>query len=280
MLMKCFAAMAVIIVSVSAAAQDEFAFSWTRKPVDGRMTGVVSAGPDNVAEAMGYIDRGRYHSPSGRVYGRKSSVTRAATLMIGAQESMREVKQVIAFSSEEMVKDGPESALSNWFIDALMESVSEISGTKVDIGFTNFGGIRVDMPKGDVLLDDILSMFPFRNNLCYLELRGRDVRAILEQMASSGWQVIGGVRCVSSRDGRLLSAEVDGEPLDDDKTYSVATVSFLLDGGDGYSIAKNALRLDIFPQVIIDAMLPYVKSLTAAGKNIEYSRDGRVVIVD
>ena len=269
-----------MIVSVSAAAQDEFALSWTRKPVDGRMTGVVSAGPDNVAEAMGYIERGRYHSPSGRVYGRKSSVTRAATLMIGAQESMREVKQVIAFSSEEMVKDGPESALSNWFIDALMESVSEISGRKVDIGFTNFGGIRVDMPKGDVLLDDILSMFPFRNNLCYLELRGRDVRAILEQMASSGWQVIGGVRCVSSRDGRLLSAEVDGEPLDDDKTYGVATVSFLLDGGDGYSIAKNALRLDILPQVIIDAMLPYVKSLTAAGRNIEYSRDGRVVIVD
>ena len=264
MLMKCFAAMAVMIVSVSAAAQDEFALSWTRKPVDGRMTGVVSAGPDNVAEAMGYIERGRYHSPSGRVYGRKSSVTRAATLMIGAQESMREVKQVIAFSSEEMVKDGPESALSNWFIDALMESVSEISGRKVDIGFTNFGGIRVDMPKGDVLLDDILSMFPFRNNLCYLELRGRDVRAILEQMASSGWQVIGGVRCVSSRDGRLLSAEVDGEPLDDDKTYGVATVSFLLDGGDGYSIAKNALRLDIFPQVIIDATLHYVKSLTAA----------------
>lgn len=278
--MKCFAAMAVMIVSVSAAAQDEFALSWTRKPVDGRMTGVVSAGPDNVAEAMGYIERGRYHSPSCRVYGRKSSVTRAATLMIGAQESMREVKQVIAFSSEEMVKDGPESALSNWFIDALMESVSEISGRKVDIGFTNFGGIRVDMPKGDVLLDDIMSMFPFRNNLCYLELMGRDVRAILEQMASSGWQVIGGVRCVSSRDGRLLSAEVDGEPLDDDKTYSVATVSFLLDGGDGYSIAKNALRLDILPQVIIDAMLPYVKSLTAAGRNIEYSRDGRVVIVD
>ena len=278
--MKCFAAMAVIIVSVSAAAQDEFALSWTRKPVDGRMRGVVSAGTDYVAEAMGYIDRGCYHSPSGRVYGRKSSVTRAATLMIGAQESMREVKQVIAFSSEEMVKDGPESALSNWFIDALMESVSEISGRKVDIGFTNFGGIRVDMPKGDVLLDDILSMFPFRNNLCYLELRGRDVRAILEQMASSGWQVIGGVRCVSSRDGRLLSAEVDGEPLDDERVYGVATVSFLLDGGDGYSIAKNALRLDIFPQVIIDAMLPYVKSLTAAGKNIEYSRDGRVVIVD
>ena len=277
---NCFAAMAVMFVSVSAAAKEEFSLYRKRTPFEGRLNVVNTAAPVKVAEAMGYIERGRYHSPSGKVYGRKSSVTRAATLMIGAQESMREVKQVIAFSSEEMVKDGPESALSNWFIDALMESVSEISGKKVDIGFTNFGGIRVDMPKGDVLLDDILSMFPFRNNLCYLELSGRYVLVILEQMASSGWQVIGGVRCVSSRDGRLLSAEVDGKPLDDERVYGVATVSFLLDGGDGYSIARNSLRLDIFPQVIIDAMLPYVKSLTEAGRNIEYSKDGRVVIVD
>ena len=73
---------------------------------------------------------------------------------------------------------------------------------------------------------------------------------------------------------------MDGEPLDDEKVYGVATISFLLDGGDGYSIAKNALRLDIHPQIIIDVMLPYIKSLTAAGKNIEYSKDGRVVIID
>ena len=50
---NCFAAVAVMIVSVSAAAQDEFALSWTRKPVVGRITGVISAGPDNVSEAMG-----------------------------------------------------------------------------------------------------------------------------------------------------------------------------------------------------------------------------------
>ncbi|MGN1231884.1 MAG: 5'-nucleotidase C-terminal domain-containing protein [Candidatus Cryptobacteroides sp.] len=280
-LMNCFAALFALMLPVCAAyAQDDLTLSWSRKPVDGRITGVRSAGPDDVEEAMGFVSRGKYHSPSGRIYGRKSSVTKAAALMIEAQESMKEVKQVIAYSTREMVKHGPESSLSNWFIDALMASVSELSGKKVDIGFTNFGGIRVDMPKGDVLLDDILSMFPFRNNLCYLELKGRDVRVILEQMASTGWQVIGGVRCKATRSGRLLGAEVNGEPLDDEKVYGVATVSFLLDGGDGYSIARNALRLDIHPQVIIDAMLPYVKSLTAAGKNIEYCEDGRVEIVD
>lgn len=279
--MRWLAALSACILAVSSAsARDSLALSWSRKPVEGRITGVKSAGPDNVNEAMGFVSRGRYHSPSGKVYGRKSSVTKAASLMIDAQESMKEVKQVIAFSTEAMLKAYPESSLSNWFIDALMASVSELSGKKVDIGFTNFGGIRVDMPKGDVLLDDILSMFPFRNNLCYLELKGRDVRAILEQMASTGWQVVGGVRCKAIRSGRLLSAEVDGEPLDDEKVYGVATISFLLDGGDGYSIAKNALHLDIHPQIIIDVMLPYIKSLTAAGKNIEYSKDGRVVIID
>ncbi|MGM9768591.1 MAG: 5'-nucleotidase C-terminal domain-containing protein [Candidatus Cryptobacteroides sp.] len=279
--LRCFAALSAMLLAFSPAnAQGDFTLSWSRKPVDGRITGVVSAGPDNVEEAIGYVSKGRYHSPSGRVFGRKSPVTRAASLMLDAQASMKELKQVIAYSPEEMLKGYPESSLSNWFIDALMAGTSGLAGKKVDIGFTNFGGIRIDMPKGDVLLDDIVSMFPFRNYLCYLELKGRDVRVILEQMASTGWQVIGGVRCRATRSGRLLGAEVNGEPLDDDRVYGVATISFLLDGGDGYSIAKNAISLEILPQVIIDVMLPYVESLTAEGKYIEYSKDGRVEIID
>ena len=122
-------------------------------------------------------------------------------------------------------------------------------------------------------------MFPFKNNLCYLELEGRDIRVILEQMASKGWQVIGGVRCTATKDGRLLGAEIDGEPLDDDRVYGVATISFLLDGGDGYAIAKNARTLEILEPYILDVMLPYVKKLTAEGRFIEYKADGRVKIV-
>ena len=56
----------------------------------------------------------------------------------------------------------PESALSNWFVDILMAKVEKLSGKKVDIGIANFGGIRVDMPQGDIILDDMLSMFPFK----------------------------------------------------------------------------------------------------------------------
>ena len=53
---------------------------------------------------------------------------------------------------------------------------------------------------------------------------------------------------------------------------------FLLDGGDGISVAHNAKTLDIYPQYVMDVMLPYVESLGKAGKPIEYATDGRIKI--
>ena len=82
------------------------------------------------------------------------------------------------------------------------------------------------------------------------------------------------------RDGRLVSAEIDGRPVEEDRYYGVATISFLLDGGDGIAVAQNSRNLRIFDEYILDVMLPYVRSLTAAGKPIEYSTDGRIVFED
>lgn len=255
-------------------------FKWSRDAVDGRRTGVKFAEAGNVESAMGRVRCGRYVSPSGRVFRRGTATRKVAKIMIQAQDSMADVKTVIGYSPRTMTVHPPESALSDWLVDELMAFCQEKTGKKVDVGFINFGGIRVDMPEGNVLKDDILSMFPFRNNVCYLELYGRDIRVILQQMAAERWQVIGGVRCVSNRRSELLSAEIGGEPLDDDRIYGVMTISFLLNGGDGYSIAKNAVSVKILDEYVMDVMLPYVKSLTAAGKQIEYSEDGRVKIVD
>ncbi|MBQ9712274.1 MAG: 5'-nucleotidase C-terminal domain-containing protein, partial [Bacteroidales bacterium] len=139
--------------------------------------------------------------------------------------------------------------------------------------------IRVDMPEGDVLKDDIVSMFPFKNNICYLELKGSDIRLILERLAASSWQVVGGGKFVV-KDGKLESAEIDGAPLDDNRVYGVATISFLLNGGDDIFMARNASRLEIFDEYILDVMLPYVESLTAQGLPIEYHTDDRITIIN
>lgn len=246
--------------------------------MDGSRTGCVSPSKDNVTESLGYFKGGKYIAPDGSVYKKNSAVARTARVVLDAQPKMARVKDVIAYSTEEMVSGYPESALSNWFVDILMDKVERLAGKKVDIGIVNFGGIRIDMPKGEVILDDMLSMFPFKNQLVYVEQSGQQIRAILEGMAARRFQVLGGVRVVAE-DGRLVSAEIGGEPLQDDKVYGLATISFLLGGGDGLSLDHNALSITTFDDVdVIDAILEHVYAETAAGRPIEYKTDGRVTV--
>lgn len=249
--------------------------SWKRTMMRAGRTGVAACTAEDVPEKLGVIDGAVYKAPNGREFAQGTATYDVAKLLIDAQPAMYDLKQVIAYSTREMVRSYPECELSDWFIDELMRAAEQKSGKKVDFGITNFGGIRVDMPQGDVLMDDIVSMFPFKNNLCFLELYGRDIRALLEQFARTSWQVVGGARCIV-QDGKLVSAEIGGEPLDDDRIYGVATISFLLNGGDDIFVARNAVSLEIYDEYILDVMLPYVQSLTAQGKPIEYQTNGRI----
>lgn len=252
-------------------------FGWSRARMDGSRTGCVSPSADDVEKSVGRVKGRTYYAPNGRVY-RGGTVAAVASAVLDAQPAMAQVKKVIGHAPEAMVREAPECALSDMFIDTIMAAVEEKSGKKVDVGIGNFGGIRVDLPEGDILLDDMLSMFPFKNSIVYVALKGSDLRAILEQMAATRIQVLGGVR-IKVSGGRLVSATVDGEPLDDGKVYGVATISFLLDGGDNLHVGKNALETEVYDDVdIIDVMLGYIESETAAGRDITYSVDGRVTV--
>ena len=250
---------------------------WSKEATDGHRTGVVASNASNVEEAMGTVEKNIYYAPNGRKF-RKGRVRDVAKVMLDAQPAMAQVKQVIGYSTDNMVREYPECALYDWYIEELMRATADSTGRKVDIGFANRGGVRIDMPKGEVFYDDIMSMFPFKNNLCYVALKGRDVRVLLDQMASRTFQILGGIKVVA-KDGKILSATVNGEPLDDDKVYGVATLNFLLDGGDGYKVANNALEVVYAKGWLYDTMIPYVKSLTAAGKPIEYTNQHWITIL-
>ena len=206
------------------------------------------------------------------------SAAKVMKIVADAQPAMAKVKEVIGFSSEALSVEYPESGLSNWTVDTIMEKVGELSGKKVDVGFANFGGIRVDMPKGDILLDDLKSMFPFKNNLVYLEHKGSTLRSIFEWMAATRVQPVGGVKMVIE-DGKLVSLTVGGEPLDDNKVYVVATNSLLLNGGDCLFLSKDAVSQVIYDDLMFDAMLDSIKKMTKESKPFEYKSDGRVIIV-
>lgn len=255
----------LLCLGICAQAQE---YEWSYTVMDGRHTGAKAITRNNVDEAVGTF-RGRlYIAPSGKVFRRGSSTAKVAALVKEAQPKMKKVKEVVAFSEEEMpTARRQESSLSNWFVGIVMDKASELSGKKVDVGICNFGGIRVDMPQGDIILDDLLSMFPFKNNVVYLERSGKDLREIFEKMAASQFQALGGVEIVAEN-GKLTRALIGGEPIDDEKMYGVATISFLLYGGDSLTMAENAVNMEIYDVMIIDAVLDYIGALKAEGKNI------------
>ena len=250
---------------------------WTMDPVDGHRTGVVASNASNVEEAMGTVKGHTYYAPNGKKF-RKGTVKDAARIMLDAQPTMATVKTVIGHSTRAMVRTYPECEIYDWYIDELMRATADSTGKRVDIGFANRGGVRIDMPAGEVLYDDIMSMFPFRNNLCYVALRGRDVKVILDQMASTTFQIVGGIKVVA-KNGKVVSATINGEPLDDDKLYGIATLNFMLDGGDGYKVGKNAEDVIRCNGYLYDTMLAYVQSLTAAGKPIESQNQHWITIL-
>ncbi len=274
--MKSFLAVAAILAAASSYAQGPV-ISWSTDPIDGHRTGVTASTADNVEEAMGYVKGRTYYAPNGKKF-RKGTVRKVASLMLGAQPAMADVKKVVGYSTRVMVRKKPECELYDWFIDELMRATADSTGRKIDIGIANRGGIRIDMPAGEILCDDIQSMFPFKNNLCYVALHGRDVRAILDQMAATSFQILGGVKVVA-KNGKIVSATVNGEPLDDDKVYGVATINFLLDGGDGYSVGKNAVETIFCNGWLYDTMIAYVKGLTAAGKPVEFENQHWITII-
>ncbi len=253
-------------------------YEWKAVEMDGTRTGCVSPSKDNVAESLGSLKGCRYIAPNGKVYRRNSIVGRTAKIVLDAQPKMARVKDVIAYSTNEMKTAYPESALSNWAVDLIMAQTEKLAGKKVHMGVLNFGGIRIDMPQGDVILDDMLSMFPFKNQLTYVEQTGKQIRNMLEGMAPGRFQVLGGVRIIVEN-GKITAALIDGEPIDDDRIYGIATISYLLGGGDGLALDHDAVSVTIFHDVdVIDAVLEHVYAETAAGRPIEYQADGRIVI--
>ena len=272
--MKRFLFILTISLSGVLNAQD---YTWKAVSIDASRTGCVTPTIDNVKDAIGEFDGNTFVAPNGRRFAKSTATAKTARHILDAQPAMARVKEIVGYSPEMMEKAYPESTLSNWAVDIIMESVQKLSGKPVQMGILNFGGIRAAIPQGDVTLDDMQSIFPFKNYVVYLDIKGSELRKILEKMAQGHFQALGGVRVISENH-QLVSAEIGGEPIDDDKVYGVASISFLLNGGDGLFLADAAQSVQHFDVTIIDAIMEFVQAEKVAGRPLTKKLDGRVIV--
>lgn len=180
-----------------------------------------------------------------------------------------------------------ETNVGNFIADAFRKS------TGADVGLMNGGSVRADgiIGPGRLTQRDLLSILPFKNRLIKIEVTGATLRETLEHGVSRSaedaepgrFPQVSGVRFsfdATRRPGeRIVDLRVNGLPLDDAKTYTLTTTTFVaLDGGDGYTMLKGA-RVVIPPErapVDVDV----VKSAISTGKPIAPKVDGRIKRLD
>jgi 2',3'-cyclic-nucleotide 2'-phosphodiesterase (5'-nucleotidase family) len=183
---------------------------------------------------------------------------------------------VLGYSSVEMRSSRPESLLSNFAVDALLEFAQKISNKKVDFSLTNFGGIRAALPAGPVRRYDIYSIFPFENYVVILDLTGASVKKLFDSFASNKVEAMSYNVHLEIKGGVLINALIDGAQIDDSKIYRIATIDFLLGGGDNVVALKEAVAVEETGLLIRDAIFYKISELNKKGQNISSSFTNRV----
>lgn len=256
--------------------------TWRRVLMDGHRAGAQSITAENLDTALGAFTDEGYVTPSGVLYDETSNMAAVASALLEVQPRLAPLKVVVGHSARMMMndRDNPDLPLGNLFADVLRDYGSRHFKKPMDFAITNFGGIRVPMPEGAVTLDDISSMFPFKNYVCYVKMKGESLTKLLEQLAGTpAFQATSGAT-VRVKAHQLDTALVGGKPIDPKKVYNVTTIDFLLDGGDQLRIGALADDVVLTHVLLKDVMLEYVESMEKAGKIIDSASDGRVIMED
>ncbi len=155
-------------------------------------------------------------------------------------------------SASESIED--RALLGQVIADSLLEG-GRPSGAVV--AFMNPGGVRANLEKGTVTYGAASSIVPFRNTLVLLDMTGAEILAALGQLPllpSEGttYRLVG---------GKPADVVLAGVPLDPARTYRVATLNFLANGGDSVFAFRDAKgkRTDT-GKIDIDLWTDYLKA--------------------
>lgn len=178
---------------------------------------------------------------------------------------------------------GGESQFANLVVDALCKYC------EADVGFISGGLIRGNKyyKQGNLLtLKSFLTELPFQNIIAMVEMTGSSILEALENGVSKAENKAGRFPQVSGMQfyydvnqpvgKRIQEVLIGNEALDPNKLYKVATVDYMLNGGDEYGMFKSGkiLLSPLKEIVLVDVVVAYVQSMPS----IQSSLEGRILV--
>jgi 5'-nucleotidase/UDP-sugar diphosphatase len=144
-----------------------------------------------------------------------------------------------------------------------------------EVGIVNSGGIRAPIPRGRVTAGDIYSVVPFDNEVAVVMMPGWQLRQLLDfgarRLGKGGFPQVSGVS-FTIRGDRATDIKVNGRVLESDRVYRVATIDFLIGGGDGYTIFAKAGEPERTGIFLRDGAVDFLQR----NQSYQFRKDGRI----
>ncbi len=195
-----------------------------------------------------------------------------------------EMTEVLAYSEQAMQKDSPEGLLNNFVADLVLDKARELyspeDGKPIDFCLLNYGGLRTSIPEGPVTRGRIFELMPFENEIVVITLSPERTRELFQYLAESQVGMpVSGIR-LGIKDNEPEIIQIQGEPLDPDRSYKVVTSDYLAGGGDRMDFFLQPQKSELIGLRIRDAIIQHLEKQHERGKKITSQLDGRIYYKD
>src|SRR2546429_1681352 len=202
---------------------------------------------------------------------------------------VRALDTVIGKLKGELRKGGiGAGSLGNFVADGMHAQASAKLGRPIDLAIMNGGGLRRKPISEDQLrARDIFELLPFENALVTLDLSGEQILKLLGVVVSSH-EAQSGARLTymikADKSSQLETAMLRDEQgrdqeIDPKATYTIVTIDYLVNVcGERYSVLREGRNTRPVGITLRDAIMDYVKSETAAAREIKPRLDERFIL--
>ena len=179
----------------------------------------------------------------------------------------RDLDSTLAYSPETYTKKDGEfnTAIGNLMADAVYEESNPVFNKRtrknIDLVILNHGGIRSIISKGNITARTAYEVMPFDNSVVVVALKGTQVLELVNYLskAKRAHPVSKQVQLTLNNDFSVKSAFINEEPIEEERTYNIATNDYLYNGGDRMTFFHPNDSLYVLDYKIRNVLIDYFK---------------------
>lgn len=194
------------------------------------------------------------------------------------QDKLKKITdEFLIVSTNEFTKTGNQTTLGNFVCDALKHfAENNLNRKALDVVIVNRGGLRANLPKGNIKVYNIFELMPFDNDLVVLTIKGKELVAFADMIPNAQPAFLGAT--IQFKKNKITRFNIGKDSLLPDKIYTVLTSDFLLNGGDNFNFLKANENVNNTGIKLRDAIIDYCREMHKLGKQLIPYTDERLQI--